>query len=141
MRGRKQLLSRTGLECPPMQLASAGFEGCVRVWDVETGAEVRTLDGLAGSVSRVAFSPDGRRLAAAAWHDVKVWDAATGAVVSILRGHRGVVWSLAFSPDGRRLASTSGYSGNGEIIVWDAPQWDQVAEAIPNGSRSGVARA
>jgi len=35
-----------------------------------------------------------------------------------------VVWSLAFSPDGKQLASTSGYSGNGEIRIWDTPQWD-----------------
>ena len=105
-------------------LASAGFEGRVRVWDVASGEKVRTFDGLAGAVSRVAFSPDGRRLAAAAWDQVRVWDAQTGAEVSVLRGQRGVVWSVAFSPDGKQLASTSGYSGNGEIRIWDAPQWD-----------------
>ncbi len=105
-------------------LASAGFEGSVRVWDARSGAEVRTFDGLAGAVSRVAFSPDGRRLAAAAWDQVRVWDARSGAEVSVLRGQRGVVWSLAFSPDGKQLASTSGYSGNGEIRIWDTPQWD-----------------
>jgi WD40 repeat protein len=52
----------------------------------------------------VAWSPDGKWIAAAGLRrEVKVWDAQTGVEVAQLR-QRTAVWSLAFSPDTRRLA-------------------------------------
>jgi Tol biopolymer transport system component len=55
-------------------------------------------------VYTVAFSPDGKRLAAASNREVKVWDAATGQEVFsyLIKGTN--VFGLAFSPDGKRLA-------------------------------------
>ena len=38
-------------------------DGTVRLWDVETGACVRTLEGRGGTVLSVCFSPDGRMMA------------------------------------------------------------------------------
>jgi WD40 repeat protein len=71
-----------------------------------------------GTVLRVAFSPDGRRLALASDdRTVKVWDAVTGQEILNLQGHPDKVASVAFSPDGRRLASAS---EDGTVKVWDA---------------------
>jgi WD40 repeat protein len=54
-------------------LASSGDDGMVRLWDIETGRELRSLrhggEGLA-----VAFSPDGTLLASGSYdHQVYVW--------------------------------------------------------------------
>ena len=78
----------------------------------------------------VAFSPDGRRLAAVggliAVHpdrEVKVWDAQTGQEILSLRGHVGGLRSVAFSPDGRRLAS----AGLDQTVkLWDAATGQEV---------------
>jgi WD40 repeat protein len=72
---------------------------------------------------KVAFSPDGKRLAFAADDNtVKVCDAQTGQELRVLKGHTQWVSSVAFSPDGKRLASggpTKAYDA-GEVKVWDA---------------------
>ncbi len=47
------------------RLATAGEDGTVRIWDAASGEELLTLSGHTKMVNNVAFSPDGRRLAAA----------------------------------------------------------------------------
>ena len=45
------------------RLASGSEDRTVRLWDVETGACVKTLEGHGHVVSSVCFSPDGKQLA------------------------------------------------------------------------------
>ncbi|KAK3946786.1 hypothetical protein QBC32DRAFT_329042 [Pseudoneurospora amorphoporcata] len=76
-----------------------------------------TLEGHSDSVSSVAFSPDGQRLASGSWDKtIKIWDPASGSCLQTLEGHSGYVSSVAFSPDGQRLAS---YSDDKTIKIWD----------------------
>jgi WD40 repeat protein len=104
----------------------------LKMWDAATGKELLTIRGIARNpwaVMDVAFSPDGRRIAAPASigkgeaerSGVKVWDAASGRELLVLEGHAGPVVSVAFSPDGGRLASGDLHYGRlGEVKVWDA---------------------
>ena len=45
------------------QLVSGSLDETVRLWDVETGACVKTLEGHGDDVNNVCFSPDGRMVA------------------------------------------------------------------------------
>jgi WD40 repeat protein/serine/threonine protein kinase len=104
----------------------------LKMWDAATGQELLTIRGVSRNtlaVMGVAFSPDGRRIAAPAFIGkgkakrsvVKVWDAASGRELLVLEGHAGPVVSVAFSPDGGRLASGDFHYGRlGEVKVWDA---------------------
>src|SRR5262249_46484771 len=68
---------------------------------------------------KVAFSPDGRYLAAGGPNNtVKPWDVTTGAEFLSLSGHTRPVFSVVFSPDGQRLAATG---QDYVVIVWDIP--------------------
>jgi WD40 repeat protein/serine/threonine protein kinase len=101
------------------RLATAGTdaESCVKVWDTASGRLLRALKGQPGErqATGVAFSPDGRRVAASLQSSsIRVWDAATGELVVTLPSHD--VWQLAVSGDGRQIASAPGdYVGS----VWD----------------------
>ena len=90
----------------------------VRLWDTAEGREVRRFAvGRTLMVRSLAFSPDGRLLAAADWgHSFHVWETATGAVVRQFQGHEGGVSGVAFSPDGRMVAS-AGYDRT--VRLWE----------------------
>jgi WD40 repeat protein len=85
-------------------LASCGFDGSTRVWDLATGRVRLTYTGHEAMVYHLAFSPDGRRIASAGWDGtVRIWRADTGETLQILRGLGEHVNRVAFTPDGRRL--------------------------------------
>ena len=59
--------------------SSARLQGTIKLWDLATGKERGTLEQYMGGVSALAYSPDGKTLAAAGLSgDIKLWDVATG---------------------------------------------------------------
>jgi WD40 repeat protein len=94
-------------------LASAGWDSFIKLWDIETGTEIRSLIGHPGvSIHSLSFSPDGKTLASGA-HDKtnKLWDVATGAELMTLKwedtGKFPAVDAVKFNPDGKSLVSGS----------------------------------
>lgn len=108
----------------------------IRVWDVDTGKQIRSVPTRGGSLARqsslrtvldiatsrvvrtlightdwvqdVAFSPGGKRLASGSIdRTVKLWDLATGKEILTLSGHDWYVSSIAFGPAGKWLISGS----------------------------------
>ncbi|GAA4484138.1 hypothetical protein GCM10023191_006850 [Actinoallomurus oryzae] len=98
-----------------------------------TGAAQRVLSPHSGWVNSVAWSPDGRFLAAAA--DVGyVWDTADGGLRTTLMAPGAVVKAVSWSPDGRRLA-TSGDA----VHIWDPATGELRTTLAPSGTRGNVA--
>lgn len=85
------------------------------------------LDAGAGEVRAVAFSPDGKLLAAGnRYHTVRVWDVATKKEVVTLAGHMSDVWSIAFSPDGKTLAAAdTDWKKPSKVKLWDTTTWKE----------------
>lgn len=102
------------------------------IWDAQTGTRLRTLAPASPTTwehtlcNTVAFSPNGRLLAAGfADHTARIWDVHAGTELLSLP-HEHEVHALAFSPEGQLLATGDGQSrygtGAGNVHVW------QVAE-------------
>jgi WD40 repeat protein len=96
-------------------MSRSGGPANLRVWDVEAGKERFSL-APAKSVGRVAFSPDGKRLAVSTSADkLSLVDTADGKELVRITAHG---WNLAFSPDGKTLATAA--ETNEGVKLWDA---------------------
>jgi WD40 repeat protein len=93
-----------------------GDRGTIRLFNLETGACLRTISGHEGGVASLALSPDGKLLASGGYKDIHLWDAPTGRHLRRLRS--GAVRTLAFSPDGTRLIS-GGQDHDRTVRVFD----------------------
>jgi eukaryotic-like serine/threonine-protein kinase len=140
----KRLATAKAPEGPEPTLTRRGAEGVVNVWDVETGKELFTVGRRGVHVLNVAWSPDGKRLAAAALattvpttrtvrssFEVEVWDAEAGKELLALSGVGPLGSMAAWSPDGTRLAAATSHG----LTVWDA---DTGKELLPRSqARAG----
>ena len=100
-------------------IAAGGYRE-TRLMDSQ-GKVTAKLGGHIDAVRAVAFSPDGKLLAAGGGEpaqkgEVKIWNVASGNEVITFNGHSDAVYAIAFSPDGKVLA-TSSYDKM--IQLWD----------------------
>lgn len=84
------------------------------LWDAANGDALGILP-YSEPIGRLAFSPDGRLVAAANGARITIWDVADPQLVADLEGRADVIHALAFSPDGATLASASVY---GTLSLW-----------------------
>jgi WD40 repeat protein len=74
------------------------MDNTVKLWDVHTGQEKRTLKH-SSLIKAVTFSPDGHTLASSGSNgDIKLWDVHTWREKYTLKGHSTHRNSIAISP-------------------------------------------
>ena len=113
----------------------------VQLWDVATHqAKGPPLVGGAGLARTLAFSPDGRRIAAGLQDGtVLIWDIGTGQLVGDpLKAGTFEILALAYSPDGSILASSG---RDTEIVLWDAASQQRLGQPLKGHTNTVFALA
>jgi WD40 repeat protein len=92
-------------------LTGSWIDNTARLWDVETGRELRQIPEFEGNSSSLAFSPDGKYfLTGASENSAQLWEVETGQALSRFSGE-----NVAFSRDGNYLVTGGGKTA----FLWD----------------------
>jgi WD40 repeat protein len=105
--------------------------GKVRLWDARSDANLVELMGHTGTVSAVAYSPGGARLAtASADGTVRLWDAHLSPSALVLKGPHASVAAVTFGADGTRLRAQD---QKGQLYAWERTTGNPLdeTEALP----------
>jgi WD40 repeat protein len=110
-------------------LLAGGQDQTVRLWNIKTGACLRTqLEK--SPISSVALTPDGRFAATSTWKEPAVlWEVETGKQIQVFEGRADQARSMVFTPDSQRVLV--GYN-SGAIEVREVPS-GKLAYSLPPG--------
>ncbi len=116
-----KLIASVAISPDGRQLATASYDGRVRIWDRQSGQERHCFWKHRKRVIALAYSPDGKTLASGGEEGkVMLWDTTGGEDLMTLDDHSGTIITLAFSPDGKILAA-GGHGTNdtgADVTFW-----------------------
>jgi WD40 repeat protein len=97
---------------PDSKVLAVGGYRDVRIVEPSSGKSITTFAGSMDYVRSIAFSPDGKELAAAGgapqlFGEIRIWDVQSHQLLKTMRGHKDCIYSIAWSPDGKLIASAS----------------------------------
>ena len=113
------------------ELAIASADSTIRIVNVETLQEIRTIASHADWVTAVAWSDDGTRLVSASRDkSAKVYDGATGELLSSYLGHGAAVRGVSILADNKQVVSVG---ADNKLHRWDIEGAKKVAEVGVGG--------
>lgn len=105
------------------RLATAAWDGTVRLWDTETGVLVSELPRHANQVVALEFSLDGGRLLSASYdRTVRVWQARSGRLSASSLSSASWLACARLNPIGLQVAVGG---GDGTVLLWDSATSEQ----------------
>jgi WD40 repeat protein len=106
------------IDLPHHRVVLGCDDGCIRIFDTQTGEQTHLIEAHSSGIKKVAVSPaSGDILSAAYDQKIIVWDAGTLETKVILE-KRCSTWerSLTWSPDGKRIV---GGTFDGTVLTWN----------------------
>ncbi|WP_199248068.1 FHA domain-containing protein [[Phormidium] sp. ETS-05] len=117
MSGHTSSVTSVSLSADSRLALSGGFDGTVKLWDLQAGRSLGTFSGHTSWVNSVCLSHDGKLAISGSSDDtVKLWHTGTGECIRTLKHHPSEVTSVCLSPDSRfALCATD----EGKLHLWD----------------------
>ncbi|MEM7552540.1 MAG: NB-ARC domain-containing protein [Cyanobacteria bacterium P01_A01_bin.84] len=144
LHGHKYMVSSVAISPDGKTLVSGGEDEIAKLWDIATGEILHTWKVEGREIWSVAFSSDGKTIAAGCdgmsipndidHQQVRLWNVKDKSE-KILVGHDISVNSVAFSPDGSTLVSGS---TDATMKLWDVST-SQLLQTFPEHQEQGVA--
>jgi len=107
------------------------YGNILKLWDIETGEEVKSLIGKQlnganelinyGTITAMAFSPDGHLAASGGVNIINLWDVPSGKLLRAIHPPENEAFrvSIEFSPDGQLLLYSASTKSKKTIQVWE----------------------
>jgi WD40 repeat protein len=113
--GHTDYLDTVSVSGDGKRLLTGSNDKTLRLWDADTGKQLRVFEGHTGPVRAAALSLDGKRLLSTGDdRTVRLWDAATGMELH-KPGPKDSMFSVALGPKGRAISGSSA----GKMRLWD----------------------
>jgi WD40 repeat protein len=112
---------------------SSGWDGFLKLWDVQLAAPVAGFQADARPVSACAISPEGEHWLSGSMDGLLgKWEAKSQSQVSLFLAHTRPISALRFSPDGKLLATAS---WDRSVILWPT---DRLGQGRPLGTHEDI---
>ncbi|GER36267.1 WD-40 repeat family protein, partial [Striga asiatica] len=86
-------------------LASASFDSTIKLWDIDVGSQLHSLNGHREPVYSVAFSPNGEYLASGSLDKcLHVWSVKEARIVKTFSGNGGI-FEVCWNKEGNKIAA------------------------------------
>ena len=109
MSGHGARIRRLAVTPDGRQIISGDDWGCLKVWDLASGSQMRAVLAHDVSIYALAVTPDGRQVISGDLSGCfKVWDLDTGTELRTVAAHVDPILALAVTPDGHQVISGSG---------------------------------
>jgi len=100
------------------KIATHDSDETVRIWDVQSGRELRKLEGETGD-----FLSDGKKFATLSGDNIPIWEVSTGKKLATIKGEINIL----FSPDGKKMVT---HEDQRDILwVWDSDSGKKLFES------------
>ena len=115
------------------KVVTGSCDKTARIWDAESGKELKRLEGHKERVYSPAFSPDSKKVVTGSRDGTaRIWEAETGKELAVLEGHTEDVIA-DFSSDGKKVITGS---PDKTVRIWDTEpssinfgrEWKQLEE-------------
>ena len=105
-------------------IASGYNDNTIKLWNSQTGQEIKTFKGRKDKVRSIAISNDGKYIVLGNISGtLKLWDNQARQEVKTFRELNGEIKSVSFSPGGKYIVSGS---GDGAMKLWDSKSGQEI---------------